>query len=125
MADTEKLIAQSFNKLSLHRKYIISPSITPSLRKAVESSPTDVFLFGKDLMEKCKTVEEIEKTSKELKINKKPQAATVRATKHLNYQRRNHKNRKRIEPLREQKYFRNRANTTKHRRQGYQHQYQN
>nr|CAI5854854.1 unnamed protein product [Callosobruchus analis] len=54
LADSTKLILETFHKISLHRRYLLSPLLNIKYKKMLESQPIDKFLYGEDLLEKLK-----------------------------------------------------------------------
>lgn len=68
--DPVKLIADVFHSISCHRRYLIVPSLDPSIKDALDACPVDSLLFGVDFPEKLKISKEAKKLGASLK--KKP-----------------------------------------------------
>ncbi|CAH2013162.1 unnamed protein product [Acanthoscelides obtectus] len=56
--------------ISLHRRFLIGPRLNPALKKIVEESKIDSLLYGEDFPERLKNQQEIQRSSKQLKIAK-------------------------------------------------------
>lgn len=65
--DPVKLIADVFHSISCHRRYLIVPSLDPSIRDVLDACPIDALLFGVDFSEKWKISKEAKKLGASLK----------------------------------------------------------
>lgn len=67
LTDAGKVLLNLYHMLSQNRKHLIIPQLNKNIKQiAIESKP-DIKLFGKDFSEKCKTVKDLEKSSKDLR----------------------------------------------------------
>ncbi|CAH1996134.1 unnamed protein product [Acanthoscelides obtectus] len=70
LMDAGKLFVDMHHTISLHRRFLIGPSLNPALKKIVEDSKIDSLSYGEDFPERLKNQQEIQRSSKQLKIAK-------------------------------------------------------
>lgn len=96
LVDAASLLTDVHHSISLHRRYLVCPSLNPSLKKTIDDSPISSYLFGDNFSERIRDTQQMKKTTEELRIakpgpskpiqkeNKQPQALF---RPHLNYKR--------------------------------------
>lgn len=68
LIDAVKAIASVYQSISMHRRYLIMPSLNESYRKIVQDSPIDEHLFGANLQENLKISKAVKRTGQELSM---------------------------------------------------------
>lgn len=63
-------------KLSMYRRNQIYPVLKPEIHKVAKESKMDKYLFGENLMDKCKTFQTVNKSAIELKASTTSQPKT-------------------------------------------------
>ncbi|VEN62351.1 unnamed protein product [Callosobruchus maculatus] len=69
LIDASRLLTDLHHSMTLHRKYLIGPFLNINLKKVVEGSPVDGYLFGANLSDRIKADQAIKKTGSELVRN--------------------------------------------------------
>lgn len=72
LVNSAKYISQAHYLLSEHRRHQIYPRLSTPMQKVAKECQFDIFLFGENFAEQCKSATTIKKTSMELKIPSKP-----------------------------------------------------
>ncbi|VEN53223.1 unnamed protein product [Callosobruchus maculatus] len=80
LADSTKLMLETFHKISLHRRYLLSPLLNVKYKKLLESQPIDKFLYGEDLLEKLKQTQASKSAASQVTSIMKPKMAKYNST---------------------------------------------
>ncbi|VEN46832.1 unnamed protein product [Callosobruchus maculatus] len=115
MVDLTKLITDLHHTISVHRKFVLSNSLTPAIKKVSENCAIDTHLFGENFSQSVKNSQELHKLGMQLKkpafrnlpqTNKQPGTSYVRqgqavarqaSSYHLNWKRQTNKKKKKEE----------------------------
>lgn len=98
LAEACQLFTNVHYAISAHRKFRVSPHLTPDCRKVAKTLEMDEFLFGKAFAEAVKNEQAIKKASTEFKKktwqpSTLPGPSRTQPQQHLNYQRIQYKGR--------------------------------
>ncbi|XP_074029074.1 uncharacterized protein isoform X2 [Leptinotarsa decemlineata] len=69
LVESAKLLTDLHHSLSLHRRFMILPSLKPDIRRIIEDFPIEQLLFGEKFTDKVKNSKDILKSSMDLKMN--------------------------------------------------------
>lgn len=101
LIDSTQLLSDVHHTVSVHRRFLIMNHLDPSVRKVMEESPIDDYLFGEDLAARIKNNQEIKKAGAELQLKANVRYSTLKVqsqgSNHLNWKRQPQKGRKRKE----------------------------
>lgn len=94
LVDLGKLLCNVQHAMSLHRKYLLSPHVSPSFKKLLDEVPSDLYLYGENLAERVKTNQAMKRTGSQLVQPPAKKTLTINppASSHsLNYKRSGYK----------------------------------
>lgn len=124
LADSGAIFTDLHHAISIHRKYLIAPSINFDCKKAMESSPIDEYLFGSEFHNKIKEIQTMKKVGEEIKVKPRkilkgssarwPSSSATKSN-NLNYQRRFNRTKKK--PGQDQERRKEKKRTYQRRRQ--------
>ncbi|KAJ8944860.1 hypothetical protein NQ317_008851 [Molorchus minor] len=96
LVNTGTLLCDVHHAMSAHRRYVLSPYVNSNIKKVIEETPVDKFLFGEKLPEKIKENKEIKRVAADLKIEQ-PRAKYSITKQYLNSKRPRFKQKKKEE----------------------------
>lgn len=95
LAEAAKMVANVYFQLSVHRKFLINPHLSPTFKKAMEDSEINQFLYGDKLLEKVKALQSAKSTARTVKAAGRtlipasiPRPSNWKDNSNLNFQRR-------------------------------------
>ncbi|KAJ8917013.1 hypothetical protein NQ315_012931 [Exocentrus adspersus] len=68
LADASKMIAGAIHSLSLHRRYLITPSLNSACRKLVENTPVGISLYDTNLQDSLKAAQAVKRKPQGFKL---------------------------------------------------------
>lgn len=77
LSDTARILLDLFFSMSLQRRALITSLLSKSVKEVVKKGIPDKFLFGPDHEERLKVVQSLERSAKDLLVNKVPSNVTV------------------------------------------------
>ena len=108
MADSTKLLADVHHTISVHRRFLLSSHLDPSVRKVAEECSVNEWLFGDNFSQAIKSSQEIRKVGMGMKKAERYQSKTGQY-KSLNWKRQFQKKRKKKEGYRGRKLGQDRS----------------
>lgn len=101
LIDSTQLLADVHHTVSVHRRFVVMNHLDSSVRKVMEESPIDEYLFGENLPARIKSNQEIKKAGAKLQLKANVRYSTFKGpnqgTSHLNWKRQPQRGRKRKE----------------------------